>query len=259
MESEKSTRKPPKRIRRTVLFALLSLAVMFYVGDWIWYRSGTNEWKLERDRSGIKIWTLKAPGSRITKIKLHMQLKSKLASMIKLIEDPASGPDVGAKEVNMLEMKVSPSGDFRAYYECKIDLPFPFKDRQSVILILHSQDTISKTIEMNVLAAPNKLPPDDSYVRPTHMHNIWYLTPLENGVLDIEYYQDSDIGGSVPYFVNNVIATEALFQLFSKFQHFMNLGKFKNAKFDYVKEFEMSYSATNGGDDKSWMNAETTN
>jgi hypothetical protein len=249
MEAEKSTGKPRKRIRKMVLFGVLSLLVIFYVGDWIWYKSGSNEWKLARDRDGIKIWTLKTSGSRITKIKLRMQLKSKLASMIKLIEDPASGPDVGAKEVNMLEMKVSPAGDFSAYYECKIDLPFPFKDRQSVILILHSQDSISKKIEMNIFAAPNKLPPDDSYVRPTHMHNIWYLTPLENGLIDIEYYQDSDIGGSVPYFVNNVIAIEALFELFRKFQHFMDLEKFKDAKFHYVKELEMSYNTADRSND----------
>lgn len=249
MESEKSTVKPTKRFRKIVLFGVLSILVIFYVGDWIWFKSGTNEWQLTRDRDGIKIWTLKSPGSRITKIKLHMQLKSKLASMIKLIEDPTSGPDVGAKEVNMLEMKVSPSGDFSAYYECKIDLPFPFKDRQSVILILHSQDSISKQIEMNVFAAPNRLPPDDSYVRPTHMHNIWYLTPLENGLIDIEYYQDSDIGGSVPYFINNVIAIEALFELFSKFQDFMNLERFKSAEFDYVKELEVSYKTAVSGSD----------
>lgn len=249
MESEKSTVKPTKRFRKIVLFGVFSILVIFYVGDWIWFKSGTNEWQLTRDRDGIKIWTLKSPGSRITKIKLHMQLKSKLASMIKLIEDPTSGPDVGAKEVNMLEMKVSPSGDFSAYYECKIDLPFPFKDRQSVILILHSQDSISKQIEMNVFAAPNRLPPDDSYVRPTHMHNIWYLTPLENGLIDIEYYQDSDIGGSVPYFINNVIAIEALFELFSKFQDFMNLERFKSAEFDYVKELEVSYKTAASGSD----------
>jgi hypothetical protein len=242
MEAEKSTRRSPKRIRKVLFFSVLSLLVIFFVGDWLWYRSGTNEWKLSGERDSIKIWTLKAPGSRITKIKLHMQLKSRLSGMIKLIEDPTSGPDVGAKEVNMLEMKVSPSGDFSAYYECKIDLPFPFKDRQSVILILHSQDSITKKIEMNVFAAPNRLPPDNSYVRPTHMHNIWYLTPLENGLIDIEYYQDSNIGGSVPYFVNNVIAVEALFELFGKFQHFMNLERFKNAQFDYVKELEVSHN-----------------
>lgn len=250
MEAEKATVKPPRRIRKILLLGVLSLVVIFYVGDGIWYKSGSNEWKLARDRDGIKIWTLKSPGSRITKIKLHMQLKSSLSGMIKLIEDPASGPDVGAKEVNLLEMKVSPTGDFSAYYECKIDLPFPFTDRQSVILILHSQDSISKKIEMNVFAAPNKLPPDDSYVRPTHMHNIWHLTPLENGLLDIEYYQDSNIGGSVPYFVNNLIAIEALFELFGKFQHFMSLEKFKNAKFDYVKELEMSYRTANSSNDK---------
>ena len=249
MEEGKATRRPPKRTRRIWMFVVLSLLMIFFVGDWIWYKSGTNEWILAEERDGIKIWTLKSPGSRITKIKLHMQLKSRLAGMIKLIEDPTSGPDVGAKEVNMLEMKIDPSGDFSAYYECKIDLPFPFTDRQSVILILHSQDSVSKRIRMNVLAAPNRLPPDDSFVRPTHMHNIWYLTPLENGLIDIEYYQDSDIGGSVPYFINNIIAIEALFELFGKFQDFMNWEKFKNAEFDYVKELEMSYNTANRGDD----------
>jgi hypothetical protein len=238
METKKLTLKSKERIRKIVLFGILPLLVLFIVGDWIYCRSGSDEWKLERDKDGIKIWTLKTPGSRTPKIKLTMQVKTKLASMIKLIEDPTSGPDVGATEVNMLDMKVSPTGDFRGYYECKIDLPFPFSDRQSVILILHSQDSVSKKIEMNVFAAPNKLPPNDSYVRPTHLHNIWHLTPLENGMVNIEYFQDADLGGSVPYFVDNVIATEALYQLFVKFQNFMNLEKFKNAKFDYIKELE---------------------
>lgn len=228
--------KPKRKIRKILFYGVAFLVAILFVGDWLWVRSGSGEWELLREKDGIKIWTLKTPGTGLRKIKINMQVKTNLAGMIKLIEDPTSGPDVGAKKVTMLESKISPSGDYSAYYECLIDLPFPFSDRQGVILILHSQDPVSKKIVMNVFAAPNRLPPNESYVRPTHTHNIWHLTPRENGMVDIEYFQDSYMGGSVPYYVNNVLAPVALHKLFSKFQDLMNKEKFKNAKFDYIKE-----------------------
>jgi len=236
METIQAIVKPKRKLGKILLIIALSMLGFFLFCDWIWYKSGSNDWQLEREKDGIKIWTLKTPDTRITKIKVQMQVKTKLAGMIKLIEDPTSGPDVGASEVKMLEMKVSPTNDFSAYYECKINLPFPFSNRQAVILILHSQDSVSKKITMNVFAAPNRLPPNQAYVRPVHTHNIWYITPLKDDKVDIEYFQDSDIGGSVPYFVNNIIATEALYQLFVKFNSFMEMEKFKNAKYSYIKE-----------------------
>lgn len=240
MDTKKETTKPKRKKWKIVLYGVAALLVILFISDRIYKGSGSDEWKLVKNEKGIEIWTLKTPGSRIKKVKLHMQVKTKLAGLIKLIEDPTSGPDVGAKFVEMLERKFYPNGDYSAYYNCIIDLPFPFTDRQSVILILHSQDSVTKVINMNVFAASNLLPPDESYVRITHLHNTYQITPLENGYIDIVHTQDSDIGGSVPYFINNAMGPAALMMLFQKFQDFMEMEKFKNAKFDYIKELEVT-------------------
>jgi hypothetical protein len=228
------TRK--RKIRKRLLIGLAAVFGLFLALDFGYKNSGSAEWKLEREKNGITMWKLKTPGSRIEKLKLTMKVPTTLAGMIKLIEDTSSCVDVGCNGIRQFDTKILPGGFFNAYYDFKVDLPFPLKTREFVILIQHHQDPATKEIEMNIMAAPNKIPPNPDYIRVAHLNNIWHLTPNEKGEVEIEYHQDSDIGGNIPYFIKNKIAPEALYQLFVKFETIMGLEKFKTAKLDYVKE-----------------------
>ena len=234
METINSITQPKKKVKKFLLFGILSLIVILFLSHWIWKSSGSNQWELERDEKGVKIYTLKSPGSSLIKVKAIRRVQSKLAGLVKLMADPDSCDDVGCYESKLIERIDSLSG----YFTFRIDLPFPFDTREFVTIVLFSQTPQSKKYEVNIIAAPNKIPRNECCVRVTHMHNIWRFTPLENGEFEVEYILDFDAGGSMPYFLAN-LAPDEVYTFFLNLQEILNKEKFQNAKLDYVKKAAM--------------------
>ena len=238
MNSIDSTSTPPKKGRKILLIGVISLISILLISHFIWVGSGSNQWKLVKDENGIKIWTIKTPGNSMIKCKANFRVQSTLGGIIKLIEDTSSWADLGMdkKKITMMNQIHAP-GYYSAYMGFKQNMPFPFTDREIITLMQRFQDPQSKKIEINVMAAPNKLPPIKGYVRIEHMHNNYTYTPLKNGEVDVDFRNEFDLGGFVPYVVKNIGAPEFLYKMMVDFKRIMKMEKYKNAKLDYIKEF----------------------
>jgi hypothetical protein len=72
-------------------------------------------------------------------------------------------------------------------------------------------------------------------VRITHLHNSWKLTPLPNGKLDVEFMQDTDIGG-LPYAMANPALIYGTHEILKGMQDLMNKEKYRKAEVSYIQE-----------------------
>ena len=223
-----------RKILRFLKYAVLALAVILVIAHFVWVNSGSNQWELIEDREGVKVWTLKAPGEGLLRVRSSVIVKSKLAGMVKLLEDLDSCVDANcydAKEITRIESVPGRSG---TYVQFKFDIP-GLKIRQYVLFAEHYQDPVSKKLEINIIAAPNHIPRDPCCVRITHLHNTWKLTPYKNGELGVELTQDTDIGGW-PYFAANAALKFGMFKVMHDMQALMDKDRYKNAKVDYIQE-----------------------
>jgi hypothetical protein len=238
MNSKNSTNKPPKKARKILLLAVVSLISFLLLAHFIWVSTGSNQWKLIKDENGIKIWTIKTPGNSMIKCKANFRVQSTLAGIVKLIEDTSSWADLGMdnKKITLMDPIHAP-GYYSAYLGFKQNMPFPFTDREIITLMQRFQNPQNKKIEINVMAAPNKLPPIKGYVRIEHMHNNYTYTPLKNGEVDVDFRNEFDLGGSVPYVIKNWGAPAFLYKMMVDFKRVMKMDKYKNAKLDDIKEF----------------------
>ncbi|MBD3316256.1 MAG: hypothetical protein GF344_10750 [Chitinivibrionales bacterium] len=225
---------------RFVIFGLVIFALIIiipFLSHSIWKSSGSNEWRLKIDKDDIKVWSLKSPGTCLLKLKAQWRLKSKLGDVVYFMRDPTGADDFGASDVRIFEKQESPSG-YSAYYAFKVDMPFPLGKREFVMLIHDSQDRETGTVEVNVLAAPNKVHPSTDCVRIKHLNNIWRFTPLKNGELACEAIQDMNVSEPLPYFISNLIMPNALHKNLKVMEELLKSKKYTNTDVAYIKEFE---------------------
>lgn len=234
--AEAKPRKRTQKILKGVGYAALALAAVLFVAHLLWRASGSNEWELAREENGVKVWTMKSPGSTVLRVKSEVRINSNLGGMVKLLEDLDSCADSYCYDT--LELRRIPSlpGHYGKYVRFKFDIPIPgFKTREYVLFAEHVQDPNTKQIEINIMASPDMMPRDECCIRVTHLHNNWKLTPLPNNQLDIEFTQDTDLGG-MQYVLANIALKEGMFKVLNDMQDFMNKDRYKNAKVDYIEE-----------------------
>lgn len=231
-----ATVKPGRRKRwlRYLGYGALALLALALTAHVVWVQSGTGEWKLVKDEDGVKVWTQKSPGTSLLVVKGHVRVKAKVASMVYLIEEVSNCDDAYCYDAEVFERVPSTQGRYAAFMKFKFDIP-GMKTRQYVLLQDRYQDPVSKITELNLYAAPNKLPRDPCCVRVPYLHNTWRYTPHENGDLDIELTQDTDDGG-ILYPLANVFMTEVTYQFLHDLPGLMKKDRYRNARVDGVLE-----------------------
>jgi hypothetical protein len=224
------------RARRILTFGGVALALLFpllAVVNYLWLVSGTNEWKLRDDRNGIRIWTQKTPGNPLLKGRAQFQVRSTLGGIVKIVYDREVHRANNMMNVNFIEAQHSP-GYFGVFNSFRQDMPGPLQAREFVLLSEHVQDPKTKAIELNAMAAPNKIPPSDCCVRIVHLHNRYTVTPRGDGYVDIDFFWDIDLGGALPYALQNVALPGALYKAMDDFRNL--IAKYNGDTVDYIAE-----------------------
>jgi hypothetical protein len=222
--------------RKIVSIGAMSLAAIFsllIVAHFIWLGSSSNEWDFKQEKNGIKIWTQKTPGNALLKGRAQFRVKSTLGGIVKIVYDANVHKENNMMKVNSLESVRAP-GYYSAFNTFIQAMPFPFETREFVLLSQHLQNPQTKEIELNAVAAPNKIPPSDCCVRLVHLHNRYTLTPLKNGEVDINFFWEIDMGGAFPYVLQNMALPDVLYETMDGFRNL--IAKYSNDKFDYISE-----------------------
>lgn len=184
--------------RTSVLTA--SIIVALVVVNAIWTYSGSGQWRLIRDKTGIKVYALKTSGSTLEQFKGTARLRATLPTVLKLTVDPVMLKALGGYGARYL------GGDeYMSFSYFRMDPypPLPFRPRESVLSVLKYQNTKTQELLLQVRAVPDKIPPSDCCFRVTQMNNSWRFRPIGVDQVDIEWLLNEDLGGMVPDSLKN--------------------------------------------------------
>jgi hypothetical protein len=221
-----------KRLVKVVALVSVSLVTLLFVARLVWRLSGSNEWELVRDQNGVKIYTLKAPGSDLIQVKGVVRVRSTLAGILSFMIDPATCDDYGCYDSYIVERV----DDHLLYSFCRVKLPFLFQPRELVIRSQIHQNAQTKEVLLMNTSAPDKVPPSDCCLRVTDMNNRLRFTPLGNGQVEFEYTMNMDEGGYLPDLLLNIKRPDRVYEVLSGLQKLLDREKFKNAKLHYIQE-----------------------
>ena len=186
--------------------------------------------KLEQD--SIKIWVCKVNNSKYKAVKSSFIMKGHLqqaASMILDIEH------MGAWNYKTLSARtLKKISDQELIYYTEIEAPVLTDNRDFVIHLTMKQDPKSKEIAVNLSSMPDYLPPKKGVVRVPFSEARWGIRQIDRSTLQIDYYIEIDLGGTVPPWMVNMVAHRAPYETFLGMKN--SIGKYKSQKVPFIKE-----------------------
>lgn len=217
---------------RIASYVVLILVAVLYGAHLVWKSSGNSEWEIVREENGLIVYTMKVPGETLLKYKFNMTVDARLTDIVYYMTDINTGAELGAKDLHRIEHLESDPVVIN-YDTYKIDLA-PFGMREVVIVLQYEQDPVTGIVDMNIAAAPGKIPLTDGLKRIQHLSNHWKMTPIEPGKVKLETTSDVDMG--IPYFLSNMVLADVVYDTTAQMRELLKKEKFRNQVALYVKE-----------------------
>jgi hypothetical protein len=229
-----------KYIKRT-WFGLTFLLSVVLIGNWIWVVSGSNRWELKIDKEGTQVYTLKAPGASMVKIRAVTQSKEfTLSNHLAPFMDESIQQDCAKWVAGCLNYKIvrsfNPANGTNVTM-WTLGLFPPFAPRELLLQGELSQDPKTRVVTLENIAVPNKLPVSDCCVRLSHVHNVWRYTPVGDGTIKVEFVSDLDMSGAFPKFLLNLGAPGEIHKMLTVDNpKLLRQEKYRTAKLDFIDE-----------------------
>lgn len=167
-----------------------------------------SKWKLEKDDSGIQIFTRKYEGKNFKEFKATTMVSCSMNTLVDLMEKVEDYPKWQANvESGKLLKRVNAKERF---LYSSTDLPWPFDDRD---IVVYSKKTTYKNgaIKYEMESRPNYIEPVEGYLRIAESYGYWKFVPKENGQIKVIYQFYGDPGGSLPASIINMFIVDGPF------------------------------------------------
>lgn len=239
MTNEKAVTRPGRVFRKAMkvlLFGAAFVVVVLIAAHFIWKYSGSGQWKPELDKNGIKVYSMKVSGSTLKQLKGVTRIRATMNGIAAAMTSTTTegcrkfDPDCTAGEI--LEPWNSKDLYYVQYY--RMNLKSPFSPRDLVLKTQLFQDPKSKAVSVHVTSLADRLPRDPCCLRVTHVNNSWRYTPLENGMIEVEFRGDYDFGFPYPLF--NRLMPGGVYELLSHVEKIVNDKEYRRAEIAFVKE-----------------------
>lgn len=244
-KSNQTTQLKSSTLRKVLKFAgygIAAIIVAAYVANVLWKMSGSNQWTLELEKNGVKVYSLKSAGSYNKQYKAVMRANYSLNQLVGgLIEnstlDNCKNNIPGCVDLQVIDPWNSNTMSDTVLW--KLALPKPFIPREMVIRSQVSQDPKTKTVTVDVMAAPNSTPRNVGVVRLTHVQNRWRYMPVGKDEVEIEFLQDVDMGDSFPAILLNIVGAEETYKfIHDQLPSLLNKEQLRKVKYDFIAETE---------------------
>jgi hypothetical protein len=166
----------------------------------------------------------------------HVQ--SRLSAFVALLHDSARMPEwlYRAERVETIE-EVSATEN---YSYAVISLPWPFRDRDSIVHAVMKQDPVTQELTLRATAVPDYLPSVKGYIRMPLIESMWRFTPLADGRTRVEFSGYADPGGKLSSGLLATFQSKLIWQ--SPYNTLRNLHKviaaprYQAAEYAYIEE-----------------------
>ena len=184
-------------------------------------------WAMKLNKEGIKVYTKDAAGSPIKAIKTECELETTIDVLTSVLLDVNDSKEwiYATKKATLLQ-QLSPT---QVIYYSEIALPWPINNRDFIVQLSITQDSVSKTVKAVSINKPGWLPRFKDIVRVEQAYAQWLITPMANGRLHVEYELQVDPGGCIPAWLVNMFATTGPFYTFQKLREQVKKPEYNNA------------------------------
>jgi hypothetical protein len=176
-------------------------------------------WHLTKEKSGIKIYTKKTESSSFKSIKVEGVFEGSWQQLFNILMDVnAQKQWVYRTKKSYVIKKISRN---EVLYYTETSLPWPVNNRDAVVRMKITYDSIRKVGSVLSLNEPNLVPVKSGLVRIQHYKAIWQVRSLEKNKIDVTYYLEVEPGGGLPAAVVNMFISSGPYETFSKLKELL--------------------------------------
>jgi hypothetical protein len=170
------------------------------------------DWKLQKDKDGIKVYSAAFPDSKIRAIKVVASYEASPGEIADLVMDVNTATEwVSHLKSSSLIKSVSQN---ELYYYAEVSLPWPVANRDFVAHLTRYENAQTGTITIEGPAVAGMTPEKKGIVRINNSDGKWIITPLGNNQVRVEYSLHVDPAGSIPAWLVNMFSGETPLQIF---------------------------------------------
>ncbi len=217
----------------TNLFMAVGALVAMAVAQPSW----SEDWILSKQdvKRDIEVYKRITPEG-FQEVRIVTHVNSRMSAFVALFRDVDSMPAWvhRASFVRIIE-EVS---DTENYAYTIHDLPWPFRDRDSVVRVILTQDDENDAITIRAHAAPDYYPRDERYIRMPVVESFWRFTPLAEGRVRVEFqgYGDPGGGSGVLQALRDNLALISTYRTVRAFREAILASEYQSAQLLFVRE-----------------------
>jgi hypothetical protein len=186
---------------------LNTLLVILFIPLCQVYGQQAYDWKLAKEKEGIRIYLAPEPGSSYKAYRGETTLPASPQLLLDLLSDVSyiDEWDESISEVKVLESK---EGEYFRYY-LVYDVPWPATDRDLCVKAVISKDKATGVIMINTISVPDLLPEKEGLVRMEKYWQRWIITPTGDGMVHLVSEGFADPAGNIPAWIYNMVITNS--------------------------------------------------
>ena len=174
----------------------------------------SQNWKLDKNKDGIKVYLAENPKSKFKSIKVETTLPGTYDKLIAILTDidRLKGWVYNTK-MSYLIKKLSP---YDLYYYTETSIPWPMENRDAVVHLRIMRDSLQRFMKVISENENRFVPEKEGKVRVVHSPINWYVTMPTAKTISIVYTFDVDPGGNLPAWLVNSFADKGPYESFKK-------------------------------------------
>lgn len=183
--------------------------------------SSNDEWKLEKDDDGVKIYTKKIEDYKLKAFKGYTIVQSTPEELLNVIRDVEKYPQWMSHIAETYVVKKISNNELYVYSESTV--PWPFSNRDIVTHSLLYWKDEKAFVEMTGI--PDFIPENKGIVRIPGSKGLWIFSPISSNETEIIYEFQGDPGGRIPGWIANMFIVDGPFKTLTRLREYVMNSK----------------------------------
>ncbi len=171
-------------------------------------------WKLSKEKDGIKVYQSAVKNSDYKGIKVECTLEGNYDKLIAVLNNVSHHKDwVYNNKASNIIKQINP---YEFYYYTETHLPWPMSNRDAVVHLKMSKDSLNRFLKITSVSEPGYIPEKSGKVRVPKSTVNWNVTMPTVKTISIIYTFEAEPGGSLPAWLANMFADKGPYESFKK-------------------------------------------
>lgn len=163
-----------------------------------------SEWKLEKDKDDIQIYTRKVTDFKLKEFKAVTSVNASVELLFSILHNAEKYSEWMSNLQQSHILKQTNENELYIYSESNLPWPFSNRDIVSQSLFYHKD---GKSF-MKITGLPDYIPEKKGIIRMKYTKGLWTFIPLASGETKIIYQFLGDPGGSIPGWLANLFIVD---------------------------------------------------